>query len=246
MKILMTADAVGGVWTYAMELCASLSRHDVRIVLATMGRLPSEAQLGQAAAVRGLQLECSTYALEWMRDPWRDVDRAYDWLRGLADDREADLVHLNGYSHAAYEWRRPVLVVAHSCVQSWWHAVHGTAPPPEWDEYRRRVARGLDRADRVVAPTNAFMDELQRLYGVSADHCVIGNGCSGAERSSVEKQQMIFACGRAWDPAKNMSVLDRAVDGLRWPTYVAGDTSAPDGRRANLRAIEASFREPHT
>ena len=35
---------------------------------------------------------------------------------------------LNAYVHAALPFGRPVLVVAHSCVTSWWRAVHETDP----------------------------------------------------------------------------------------------------------------------
>ena len=42
MKVLMTADTVGGVWTYALELAGALAPHGVTVALATMGAgLPS-------------------------------------------------------------------------------------------------------------------------------------------------------------------------------------------------------------
>lgn len=34
MRILMTADTVGGVWTYALVLADALQRYDVEIALA--------------------------------------------------------------------------------------------------------------------------------------------------------------------------------------------------------------------
>src|SRR6185503_5661257 len=42
LTVLMTADAVGGVWPYAVGLCRSLP--DTTFVLATMGPRPSQAQ----------------------------------------------------------------------------------------------------------------------------------------------------------------------------------------------------------
>jgi hypothetical protein len=36
-KVLMTADTVGGVWTYALELAAGLGEHGVEVAIATMG-----------------------------------------------------------------------------------------------------------------------------------------------------------------------------------------------------------------
>ena len=44
MKLLMTADAVGGVWSYSLELARALAPHGVEIVLATMGPPPTGAQ----------------------------------------------------------------------------------------------------------------------------------------------------------------------------------------------------------
>ena len=36
-RILMTADPIGGVWTYAMELARQFGRLEIDIALATMG-----------------------------------------------------------------------------------------------------------------------------------------------------------------------------------------------------------------
>lgn len=65
----MTADTIGGVWTYALELARALREHDVDIALATLGEPPRPEQ---RAAVRGIPwvtLHESRYRLEWMNDP---------------------------------------------------------------------------------------------------------------------------------------------------------------------------------
>lgn len=36
-SILMTADTVGGVWTYALELIQALEAYNIHVTLATMG-----------------------------------------------------------------------------------------------------------------------------------------------------------------------------------------------------------------
>ena len=74
--ILMTADTVGGVWTYAMELVRGLSEHDIRVILATMGEPMSADQRNEAASIRGLRVVESSYKLEWMQSPWEDVEIA--------------------------------------------------------------------------------------------------------------------------------------------------------------------------
>src|SRR3954451_20531804 len=111
MRILMTADTVGGVSTYVRDLRAALD-HEVKV--ATMG--PG-----------------TPYKLEWDDEPWDDVDRAGAWLLELEEELQPDLIHLNGFAHGSLPWRAPVVVVAHSDVVSWWHAVHDEEPPPRYD-----------------------------------------------------------------------------------------------------------------
>src|SRR5687767_708095 len=100
MRVLMTADAVGGVWTYALDLSAALARYDISVVLATMGPRPGAAQRSAVERLSNVTLLESDYRLEWMADPWRDVSAAAGWLLDLASDFAVDVVHLNGYAHA--------------------------------------------------------------------------------------------------------------------------------------------------
>ena len=99
--VLMTADAVGGVWNYSIELARGLANHGVRTTLATMGPPPTAAQREEARSISGLELHTSEYRLEWMPDAWRDVDEAGRWLLALAERARPDVVHLNSYSHAS-------------------------------------------------------------------------------------------------------------------------------------------------
>ena len=237
----MTADAVGGVWTYAMALGGELSRRGVDVVLAVMGPPPSEEQRKEAKCTPRLVLVSAEFKLEWMQAPWTDVARAGDWLLALAAEHRADLVHLNGYAHAALPWTQPVLVVAHSCVCSWWQAVHGSAPPAEWDDYRRCVAGGLAAADYLAAPTQAFLDEIRRCYETTTPASVIHNARPTAPfawDAYARREEFIFASGRLWDKAKNMMTLDTAVRALPWRTYAAGGVDSPDGERFGGRSME--------
>lgn len=238
MRVLMTADAVGGVWTYALDLSAALAPHDICVVLATMGPRPSDAQRAAVERLGNVELLESDYRLEWMADPWRDVSSAGQWLLELAKDTAADIVHLNGYTLAALPWQRPVVCVAHSCVVSWWHAVHREQPPAQWDTYRKNVSRGLHSADRVIAPTQAFLEQLQGCYGFKRPAEVIRNGRPWtAMHVDEQREQILVGCGRLWDAAKNLAVFDRAAEGLPWPAYVIGDAAGPDGQTFCARAL---------
>jgi len=216
MKVLMTADTVGGVFTYAAQLAQALRAQGTDVVLATMG---APLRDDQRRALGGIDVHESTFRLEWMDDPWADVAEAGEWLLELEARERPDVVHANGYAHGALGWRAPCIVVAHSCVCSWWRAVRGEDAPAGWDRYRDEVARGLRAADAVVAVTAALLAELRELYGVGG--CVIHNGSPGPAASPA-KERLVLGAGRLWDPAKNLAALDAAAEGLAWPVVVAG------------------------
>ena len=229
-RVLMTTDALGGVWTYALELADALAPHGVDVSLAVMGPPMSDGQRRAVEASAVVEVHESTFALEWMDEPWTDLARAGDWLLELAEATAADVVHLNGYVHGALPWPAPTLVVAHSCVLSWWHAVHGAPAPPEWDRYRNAVRAGLAGADAVVVPTTAMLDAVQRWYGVTRGRVVPNCRCA-AWVSDRPKDSLVLGTGRLWDEAKNLALLDRVASLVRWPVVIAGDTRHPGGQR---------------
>jgi glycosyltransferase involved in cell wall biosynthesis len=237
--VLMTADTIGGVWTYALELAEGLARHGVGVALATMGEPLSAAQRS-ASALENVEVYESRYRLEWMPEPWDDVDRAGEWLLELERELRPDVVHLNGYAHGALPWSAPCLVVAHSCVLSWWEAVKGELAPPEWDEYRRRVEAGVRAADTLVAPTQAMLARVHELYGPLGNGRVIWNARAVCHFAPGAKEPFVVAAGRLGDAAKNIAALGVAARGLAWPVYVAGhqrDASGTDELPAALSSL---------
>jgi glycosyltransferase involved in cell wall biosynthesis len=218
MKVLIATDTVGGVLTYTTELAAALEAQGDEVAVATMGpRLHSEQRAALPAAVHE-----SEFRLEWMEDPWDEVDAAGEWLLGLEKEEKPDVVHLCSYSHGTLPFKAPKVLVAHSCVLSWWHAVHGVEAPTEWDAYRERMGAGLAGADAVVAISGAMLAELERDHDLDpARTTVIHNGAGGAP-TTAEKQDLVLGSGRFWDEAKNLPALDAAAAGLSWPVVVAG------------------------
>jgi glycogen synthase len=228
-RILMTADGVGGVWPYTLDLASGLAAHGIDVTVAVMGPPLLDHQLREAAS-RGLRLFEGGYALEWMPDAWNDVDVAGEWLLGLERTLRPDVVHLNGFCHAALPWRAPTVVVGHSCVRSWWEGVRGETPPREWETYTRRVAGGLRAASLVVAPSAAMAGALDAEYGPIGAVTVIPNGsAAAARRRDASKEALVFAAGRTWDEAKNIEALCAIAPSLSWPVAVAGDSTDPKG-----------------
>ena len=228
-RILMTADPIGGVWSYALELARGLSGHGIEIALATMGRPLTQEQRHEVAEEGNVALFESAYRLEWMDDPWRDVDRSGEWLLTLEAKLRPDLVHLNGYVHAALPWETPCLVVAHSCMLSWWQAVRREDPPSGLEQYHRRVLEGLAAADLVAAPTAAMLACIERLYLPLPKAQVIHNACGRTRFRPGRKEDFILSVGRIWDDAKNIGAVARSAYDLPWPVYVAGEQSHPGG-----------------
>ncbi len=233
----MTTDAVGGVWTYSLELARALLAEDVEIALAAMGPPPDLAQIDEARSIPNLTLYAGAYKLEWMEEPWDDVERAGEWLLSLAERERPDMVHLNGYAHASLEWNTPCLVVGHSCVLSWWEAVKGEPAPQRWNRYRQAVTEGLRSADMVLAPTQAMLSALDHHYGPLWSAKVVPNCRRGTAYSTGPKEPFIFTAGRAWDAAKNITALERVASRLHWPVYVAGDQEHPAGGSAALENV---------
>jgi glycosyltransferase involved in cell wall biosynthesis len=226
--VLMTADAVGGVWTYAVELCRALSERGTRVTLAVMGPRASADQRIAARLVPGLAVYEREGRLEWMENPWADVSAAGEWLQRLAERLQPDLVHLNDFTHGALEWPCPSVVVAHSCVVSWWNAVHRSDPPAAWTRYRQNVRAGLAGADAAVAVSRALAQAIARHYAVPAPAVVL-NGRGAREYKPARKEEFVLTCGRAWDQAKNIAALNSAAAYLPWPVRLAGDTRHPHG-----------------
>ncbi len=231
LRILMTADAVGGVWQYSADLIRGFADQGAQVLLATLGPRPSPQQKRQIENIPGVELVESGYALEWMQTPWREVDESGEWLLKLQSKFKPDVIHLNGYSHAALPWNKPVLVTAHSCVFSWWRAVHNCSPGAEWAEYKRRVTGGLEAATAVVAPTEFMAQALRDEYGIAAVRKVkvIHNFSAMKPNPVTRKQPFCMAAGRLWDPAKNLRLLAEIGPELDWPVRVAGSKRGPDG-----------------
>ncbi len=234
-RVLLTADTVGGVWTFALELAEALAGHGLEILLATLGPFPSAAQRSAAARIPNLQLVPGEFKLEWMDDPWDDVENSGLWLLDLERSFLPDVVHLNSFGHGAMAWQAPVLLTAHSCVLSWWAAVKRSPLPAIWNRYHGEVACAVKSVDLLVAPSRAMLKSVEENYGVDLPPCrLIPNGRNPARFHRGPKQDVILTAGRLWDEAKNVSAVARAAARLSWPVYLAGEHRHPNGTPARL------------
>lgn len=231
LRVLMTADAISGAWTFALDLARALAPRGVRMVIASMGPLPSAAQRRAAAEVTGLELVTREFRLEWMTEPWADVTAAGDWLLWLERRCHPDVVHINGFAHAALPFRAPVISVGHSCLQTWSDALPGAIDAGMLASFRHAAARGLRAARLVVAPSHSMLRALQEHFGPLERTLVIHNGRSDELFQPGPKEPFVMTAGRLWDRAKNADAVARVAPRLGWPTALVGESgSLPGGR----------------
>lgn len=231
MRILLTSDAIGGVWRFGVELARELDRQGHEVVMACLGAVPSRSERAEIDALDRVVLHARPYRLEWMTRPWADVAAAGHWLEELADISGCDLAHFNSYGQLARGFGLPTVLTLHSCVQSWWRAVYGTAAGPSWGQYSRCVAEALAAADHVVAPTRAILNAVlasypqARLRGTS----VIHNGLdarSWPPPPAGSRRDLVLGVGRVWDRSKNLEAVIRATENLACEVVIAGAGAA--------------------
>ncbi len=239
-RVLMTADAVGGVWTYALDLAGGLAAHGVETALAVLGPEPAADQAEAARAVPGLRLLCTGLPLDWLAETPEQVEAAGAALAALAADTRADLVHLHSPALAAgTPFPVPVAASCHSCVGTWWDAVRGGPLPPDFAWRARLVARGCAAAGALTAPTAAFAAATARFYGLAGAPAVVRNGRRPPPPLPARREPaapFAFTAGRLWDEGKNLRALDRAAARLSdsVPVLAAGPTEGPGGARVAL------------
>lgn len=260
MHILVTADTVGGVWTYTQELVRGLLARGHQITLVSFGALPKRSAELRLQSLEGLDYLPTPYRLEWMQDCESDIVESTAFLQSVIKRTHPDVLHLNQYCYGSVDARVPRLVVAHSDVLSWWNAVHGTTPPrSSWSNwYETTVNRGLNGADIVVAPSQWMMDALVRHYHVPGRRTIVYNGRSPSLFDAGHpKANCALSVGRVWDHGKQTALLlscrsavpvrivgpleAPATGGTGWSAGAAADTVEVCGAReeSELRALYA-------
>jgi glycogen(starch) synthase len=243
MHVLVTADAVGGVWTYARELVTGLSRKGVQVTLVSFGDIPTVPQIEWLEGLRGVEFHPTAFKLEWMQDAESDIDASSEYLHRLIDEVQPDLLHLNQFCYGALKVEIPKLVVAHSDVVSWWVNVKGSEPPADrWTNwYRGVVGEGLADASGVVAPSRWMMECVETFYGKPTQSSVIYNGRTPTLFNPyVTKEDSVLSVGRLWDGGKQAALLTQVATEV--PVFIAGTEQHAD---ESFRSVESGMGGSH-
>lgn len=240
MRVLLTADTVGGVWQYSLDLAGALGEQDVDTVVAVLGPPPSDRQRAEAAALPRSSLVETGLPLDWLCNAAEPVVAAGAAIARLADERSVDLVQLNSPALAASCLpNAPVVAVAHGCLASWWQAAAPEQPlPHEFRWHRSLVSQGLRAAARVVAPSAAYAAMIARLYRLSEEPAVVHNGRRPfSVGASAVSHDSALTVGRLWDRVKNAELLERVAARLSIPFHAAGPIEGPHGQRVSLQQL---------
>jgi glycosyltransferase involved in cell wall biosynthesis len=235
--VLMSADAVGGVWQYSLDLASGLVRRGLAVTVAILGPAPSDARIETAARATGARIVATGLPLDWTAAAPGAVLDAAAALAGLAREIGADLVHLHSPAMALADFPVPVAAVCHSCVATWWDAVE-TGPLPADLAWRHDLtARGCRAADALLAPTRAHAAATARVCGLARPPVVVRNGRAPSGVPPRAAEPFAFTAGRLWDRAKNAAALDRLAGRLSAPLRAAGSVDGPNGARVETRHL---------
>jgi glycosyltransferase involved in cell wall biosynthesis len=234
-RILLTLDAVGGVWRYTLDLAAALGAQGIVCLLVGFGPQPSPEQREACAQLNHAGLVWIDAPLDWMVTEEAALAPATTALTRLAREWNVDLLHLNLPSQAAeLPADLAVVVASHSCVPTWWQAVRGYDLPPEWRWQRQRNKAGFDRAAAVLAPSASHAAALRRVYGPLPGLQVVHNATHVPAAVATEKEDIVLSVGRWWDEGKNGGILDTAAAASPWPVLMAGPLQCPHGELARF------------
>jgi glycosyltransferase involved in cell wall biosynthesis len=241
MRVLLTVDAVGGVWQYGLDLSRALAAQGVEPIVALLGPAPSADQRRDMAAAAGVRFVETGLPLDWLSDGPGPVLAAGARIAELAQDERADLLQLNTPTlAAAAPPPMPVIAVAHGCVSTWWQAANPGRPlDPSFRWHQTLTGEGLRAADLVVAPTLSYARTVARCYGLGHTPAVVHNGRTAPAVEARPVEDVAFTAGRLWDRVKRTDLLDRVAARLAVPFLAAGPLTGPHGETVEVTHLQS-------
>ncbi len=233
MRILMTTDTVGGVWTFTSELTEQLLQRGHAVHLVSFGRKPSAEQAATQESLRARYADLfgftnSAIALEWMQENASvQAEGAALLIDVVQSAAKPDLIVSNQFCYGHLNTSIPRVVVAHSDVLSWARACKPSAlePNPWLNRYTSMVQTGLLDAAAVITPTAWMGKALTTSFFMPRNFFVIPNGVSveAPPATTGERKLQAITAGRLWDEAKGFDTLRDLQSPM--PLLIAGDNT---------------------
>jgi len=166
-----------------------------------------------------------------------DLPESAAYLASLVRELRPDVLHLNQFCYGNLAVKVPRVVMAHTDLITWTHAVHDRAPRPArsltW--YRDVVLRGIAGADAVVAPSAWMLDRIRTCYGEPRRGEVIYPGRNPIFFNPyISKDDCVLAVGRMVDASKQVFLLTQHVHPV--PVCIVGAEQTVPVPRVPIRA----------
>lgn len=234
--LLLTADAIGGVWQYSIDLADALRDFGYRTTIAVVGPEPSVAQQRKVDGIDNVDIMPTGLELEWLASSPEQVAVTRQRLHAMAGDLRVDVLQLHSPAlvHSA-PYSCPVVAVVHSCVATWWSAVRDGPIPDDFGWRTAQIAEGLRKADAIITPSVAFGEMVRTAYGVAP--LAVHNGRK-LDIVAIARRDEVFTAGRLWDDGKNVRLLDSIAERLHAPFRAAGPVRSPQGASIALKALD--------
>jgi glycogen(starch) synthase len=236
MRILITTDTIGGVWTFTRELTTGLLEAGCTIVLVSFGSLPNNQQQEwvyniQRSWGNRFHFVINNVPLEWMQANERAYTEPAQSLLRSVEEFKVDVLHCNQFCFGAVPIPQPKVITAHSDVLSWAESCRADKlDDSDWlRRYCSLVGNGLAGAQALIAPTRWMLDSLSKNFDLPEDRRVIPNGRSVPAAAHKSRKLQAITAGRLWDEAKNIGLLGEVSSPI--PLLAAGDSSC-DGANA--------------
>lgn len=234
-RLLITTDAVGGVWQYTMDLVAALRSLNWEAMVVTLG--PPLRPAYRAAAKQVATLIETKLPLDWLAHHPDEVLACGARIAHIAAREGVDIVQLNQPALAAHRpFPCPTVSVLHSCVASWWGSVERAPIPSSFVWQRDLVALGLANSDRRICPSHALAAQARGLYGVPFD--VVHNGRTPNLVRGRPSAPFAFTAGRLWDRGKDVATLEDVAALSDLAFRAAGPVEGPGGERIALDHVK--------
>ena len=232
----MTTDAVGGVWTYALDLARGLAPQAWRRCWRCWGRRPKAEQYAAAAAIPG----CGCCVRPCRSNGWRIPRRRSRCGSGTGGDWPRDRRGYGAPQHAgagrrrafAGPWSSPAIPV----VATWWRDVRGGPMPADFRGVRS-CRSGPMGGGSVVAPTAGFAAATAR-EPMACRAAAAGRPQRrrrACPRCRDPGRRWSFTAGRLWDEAKDMWTLDAGRRCCDAGALRPGRSQGPNGAEVELR-----------
>jgi glycogen(starch) synthase len=212
--ILMTSDVTTSEWNYSVEISRALSRHNMRVSLATTGGPLTKEQRREAARVPGLAIYDGGLNPGRPFTSQKDIADARSFLLTLEDRLSPDIVQLNGFGFGAAAFKSPVLLSLHSGVSSLLGDLE------ERTRSRSEIKSILDSAELVVVPTFANLVLLKEIYNFTTSTKVIPHFRRTSDYCAIAKQKFIYSSGSHSRVSDVVDAMETAASEMNWPVVL--------------------------